>query len=61
MIMKVFGITVNKRKPCTKEQTERGDETEKDCESGTMWSITVILWDTKLSIITRFIFFIPEQ
>lgn len=31
MIMKVFGITVNTRKPCTKEQTERGDETEKDC------------------------------
>lgn len=31
VIMKVFGITVNKRKPCTKEQTERGDETEKDC------------------------------
>lgn len=33
MIMKVFGTTVNKvskRKPCTKEQTERGDETEKD-------------------------------
>lgn len=30
MIMKVFGITVNKRKPCTKKQTERGDETEKD-------------------------------
>lgn len=36
MIMKVFGITVNKinkRKPCTKEQTERGEETEKD----TVW------------------------
>lgn len=35
MIMKVFGITVNARKPCTKEQTERGDETEKDVRSGT--------------------------
>lgn len=31
MIMKVFGITVNRRKPCTKEQAERGDETEKYC------------------------------
>lgn len=31
MIMKVFGITVNRRKPCTKEQAERGDETKKYC------------------------------
>lgn len=29
--MKVFD-TINRRKPCTTEQTERGDETENDCD-----------------------------
>lgn len=64
MIMKVFGIIVNRRNPCTKEQAERGDETEKYCglaQCGALQYFGHQVGHTRILIVTRFVLCIPEQ
>lgn len=64
MIMKVFGIIVNRRNPCTKEQAERGDETEKYCglaQCGALQYLGHQVGHTRILIVTRFVLCIPEQ